>query len=76
MKYQDESDYLHKGKNCHSKYTQDKGLDIEYLKPDLKSKIKEGLEKSYREQLIILKEYKQVLLTFFQQIKIHLELKI
>ena len=33
--------YSHKGKIRHSKNTEDDGLDIEYLKPDLKSKIKE-----------------------------------
>jgi hypothetical protein len=56
---------LHKGKNRHSKNTEENdGLDIEHLKPDLNSKIKEELEKSDREQLIMLKEYKQNIIDF------------
>jgi hypothetical protein len=53
----------HTGENHHSKNTVEE-LDIEYLKPDLKSKIKNELEKNYREQLILLKENKQNIINF------------
>ena len=61
-----QQDHSHKGKNCHSKYTEEKDekLDLEYLKPNLKTKIKEELEKSHREQLILLKENKQNVIDF------------
>ena len=55
-------DYLLKGENGHSKSIGDE-LDIEYLKPELKLKIKE-LEKSDREQLILLKQNKQRMIDF------------
>ena len=42
----------------------DDGLDIEYLKPDLKSKIKYELERSHREQLLLLKQNKEVIIDF------------
>ena len=65
MKHQDNIDNdSHKGENGHSKNTEDEGLDIEYLKPDIKSKIIEELEKSDKEQLILLKENKQTILDF------------
>jgi hypothetical protein len=54
----------YKEENSHSKNTEDKGLDIEYFKPDLNSKIKEELEKSHREQQILLKENKQTIVDF------------
>jgi hypothetical protein len=55
----------HKGKNCHSKTSrEDEGLDLEYLKPELKSKIKEEIRKHKEEQLILLKEYKQNIIDF------------
>jgi hypothetical protein len=60
--YQDnDTEYSHKGENCHSKCSTEKeeGLDLEYLKPELKGKIKEELIKSDREQLLLLKNYKQ-----------------
>jgi hypothetical protein len=46
--YQNNTDYLHKGENCHSK----------------KLKEQEELEKSHREQLILLKENKQNIIDF------------
>jgi hypothetical protein len=64
-KYQDNTDYLHKGENHHSKNTEeDDELSIEHLKPDLKAKIKEELEKSKREQLILLKDNKLNIIDF------------
>jgi hypothetical protein len=55
----------HKGENSHSKNTgEDDGLDIEHLKPDLNSKITAELEKSHREQLILLKDNKQNIIDF------------
>jgi hypothetical protein len=39
-----QQDHSHKGENRHSKNTEE--LDIEYLKPDLKLKIKDKLEKN------------------------------
>jgi hypothetical protein len=39
-------------------------MNIEHLKPDPKSKIKEELEKSHREQLIMLKENKTNIINF------------
>jgi hypothetical protein len=60
-----EEDYSHRGKNPHSKTTgEDNGLDIEHIKPDLKSKIQEELEKSHREQVTVLKENKQNIIDF------------
>jgi hypothetical protein len=60
-----QQNHSHKGKNRHSKTTgEDDGLDIEHLKPELKSKIKEELEKSYREQQILLKNNKQSIIDF------------
>lgn len=39
-------DYSHKGENRHSKNKgEDENLDIKYLKPNLKSKIKERIRK-------------------------------
>ena len=58
-------DELHKGENRHSKNADEqfneleKELNNEHLKPDPKLKIKEKLEKSKREQQILLKENKQ-----------------
>jgi hypothetical protein len=64
-------DYRHTGENRHSKNIgersneSEKELNNEHLKPDLKSKIKdEELEKSNREQKILLKEYKQNIIDF------------
>ena len=59
-------DHSHKGKNRHSKNTEEKddGLDIEHLKPDLKAKIQEELEKSHREQITLLKQNKQNIIDF------------
>jgi hypothetical protein len=46
---QDVQDHSHKGKNSHSKNTvENEELEIEHLKPDLNSKIKEVLEKNER----------------------------
>jgi hypothetical protein len=57
--------YSDKGKNGHSKNTEeDEESNIEYLNLDLKLKIKEELEKSHREQLILLKENKQTIIDF------------
>jgi hypothetical protein len=53
----------HKGENRHSKNIEGE-LDNENLKTDLKSKIKEELVNSHREQLIVLKEYKQNIIDF------------
>jgi hypothetical protein len=54
----------------------DEELENENLKPELKVKIKEELKKHKEEQLILLNQNKEVLLTFFQEIKIQLELMI
>jgi hypothetical protein len=55
----------HKGENRHSKKIEEtEELDNEHLKPDLKAKIKEELEKSHREQLTLLKENKQNIINF------------
>jgi hypothetical protein len=60
----------HRGKNCHSKNTDEqfneleKELNNEHLKPDPKLEIKEELEKSHREQIILLKEDKQTIIDF------------
>jgi hypothetical protein len=62
-----EEDYSHRGKISHSKNTDEqsvKEMNIEHLKPDPKSKIKEELEKSHREQLIMLKENKTNIINF------------
>jgi hypothetical protein len=59
-----EQNHSHKGENCHSKNVKDDGLDIEHLKPDLKSKIQDELERSHREQQILLKENKQTIIDF------------
>ena len=53
----------HKGKNRHSKRTKEE-LDIKHIKPDLKLKIKEELEKSHREQQILLKDNKETIIDF------------
>jgi hypothetical protein len=43
---QNEQDYSHKGKNCHSKkIVEDEELENENLKPELKAKMKEDLKK-------------------------------
>ena len=61
----EEVEYSHKGKNCHSKYTvKDGELTNYYLKPELKSKIKDELEKQEKEQKILLKESKQNIIDF------------
>jgi hypothetical protein len=39
-------------------------LEIEHLKPDLKSKIKYELERSHREQIILLKQNKEAIIDF------------
>ncbi|HET9807292.1 MAG TPA: hypothetical protein VFP49_10315 [Nitrososphaeraceae archaeon] len=62
VKYQDNVDYLHKGENSHSKNTDE--LENENIKSDLKIKIKEELEKSDREQQILLKQNKQNIIYF------------
>ncbi|HET7644844.1 MAG TPA: hypothetical protein VFK40_15170 [Nitrososphaeraceae archaeon] len=65
--YQDNINYLHKEKNRLSKYNteeKDNRLDLKYLKPELKSKIKDELERNQREQLILLKENKQNIIDF------------
>jgi hypothetical protein len=46
------------------KLEKDEGLNNENLKPDLKSKIKEELEKSNREQQILLKDNNQTIINF------------
>ena len=63
---QDEQEYSHKGENPHSKNTDEQfnELNNEHVKPDLKAEIKEELEKSHREQLILLKENKQIIIDF------------
>ena len=53
----------HKVENRHSKKIEGE-VDNENLKPNLKLKIKEELEKSYREQLMLLKENKQNIIDF------------
>ena len=57
VKYQDNVDYLHNGKNRHSKNKD--VLENKNIKLDLNKKIKEGLEQSHREQQILLEENKQ-----------------
>jgi hypothetical protein len=57
-------DYSHKGENLHSKKTEGKEVDNANLKPNLKMKIKDELEKSDREQLMLLKENKQNIIDF------------
>lgn len=55
----------YKGENTHSKNnTKEEGLDIEYLKPELKAKIKEEIEKCDREQNRLLKQNKQTIINF------------
>jgi hypothetical protein len=67
---QKQDDYSHKGKNRHSKNTNEQSIGLEKelnnknLQPDLKSKIKEELKKSYKEQLILLKQNKQIIIDF------------
>ena len=62
---QNEQDYSHKGENAHSKNTvEDEELEIEDLKPELKTKMKEEIGKHKEEQLILLKEYKQNIIDF------------
>jgi hypothetical protein len=46
------------------KLEKDEGLNNENLKPDLKSKIQEELEKSNREQQILLKDNNQTIINF------------
>jgi hypothetical protein len=66
LKHQSNDADSHRGEFSHSKNTEEKdeGLDIEHLKPELKSKIKEELEKSHREQLILLKQNKNAIIDF------------
>jgi hypothetical protein len=52
-----------KGENCHSKKLKGES-DNEKLTLKLKSKMKDELEKSHREQLILLKENKQEIINF------------
>jgi hypothetical protein len=55
----------HKGENRHSKKIEDKQeLDKENIKSDPESKIKEEFEKSFREQMILLKDNKQNIINF------------
>lgn len=62
---QNEQDYSHKGENRHSKKTvEDEELEIEDLKPELKTKMKEEIGKHKEEQLKLLKEYKQNIIDF------------
>jgi hypothetical protein len=65
-KDQDNVNYSHKGKNRHSKINtvEDEELDLKYIKSGLKEKIKEKLEKSDREQQILLKQNKQNIIYF------------
>ncbi|HET9806757.1 MAG TPA: hypothetical protein VFP49_07600, partial [Nitrososphaeraceae archaeon] len=55
---------LTQGENRHSKNIDDEEIDNEKLVSNLKSKIKEELEKSDREQQILLKENKQTIIDF------------
>jgi hypothetical protein len=59
---------LHKVENPHSKNTNKQfnelELNNEHLEPDLNSKITVELEKSHREQLILLKDNKQNIIDF------------
>jgi hypothetical protein len=64
----------HKGKNCHSKNKIEES-DNEKLISNPKSKIKEELEKSYREQLILLKENKQNIIDFILENKESIKVK-
>ena len=59
-----EGDDSHNGENGHSKKTEGEELDNENLKLNLKAKIKDVLENSDREQLILLKENKQNIIDF------------
>ena len=57
----------HKGENRHSKNIGQqsvKELENKHLKPELKAKIKEELERSHRDQLLLLKENKQNIIDF------------
>jgi hypothetical protein len=60
---QDKQNDSHKGENRHSKKTEGE-VDNENLKINLKTKIKEELEQSDREQQILLKENKQKIIDF------------
>ena len=67
MKHQDNVDYLHKGENCHSKNNteeKDEELTNDYLKPELKLRIKDELEKQEKEQQILLKDHKENIIDF------------
>jgi hypothetical protein len=55
--------YSHKRENRHSKNTKEE-MNVKHLKPDLKSKIQEELEKSHKEQLILFKQNKQTIIDF------------
>jgi hypothetical protein len=57
-------DYSHKGENRHSKKTEGEEVDNESLKLNLKTKIKDELEKSDKEQRILLTENKQNIIDF------------
>ena len=60
-----EGDDSHKGENRHSKNTKEEDeLNNEKLKPNLKTKIKDELEKGDKEQQILLKENKQNIIDF------------
>ena len=60
-----QSEYLHKGENCHSKNTLEGELDSnEKLISNLKEQIKDDLEKQEKEQQILLKDNKQNIIDF------------
>ena len=61
---QDKQNDSHKEENRHSKKTEGEKVDNENLKPNLKTKIKDELEKSDKEQQIRLTENKQNIIDF------------
>ena len=61
---QDKQNDSHKGENRHSKKTEGEEVDNKNLKLNLKTKIKEELKKSDKEQLILLKDNKQNIIDF------------
>jgi hypothetical protein len=66
---QDKQNDSHKGENRHSKKTEGEKVNNENLKPALKSKIKEEVEKSDKEQQILLKENKRTIIDFLLENK-------
>jgi hypothetical protein len=61
---QDKQNDSHKAENRHSKKTEGEEVDNENLKINLKTKIKDELEKSDKEQQILLKQNKQKIIDF------------